>query len=81
MYEKMFDKNQHLFMIKKKSTQPTYNEGNVLRVTKGIFEKHSPYTVFNNERVNAFSEDQNKKRISTLVTSAQRYTGGSTQVS
>ena len=52
--EKVFDKIQHLFMIKKKNLQKTGIEGTYLNIIKAIYNKSTANIMLNGEKLKAF---------------------------
>ena len=55
--EKAFDKIQHPFMIKK-TLQKAVIERTYLHIVKAIYDKLTANTILNDEKLKAFSKDQ-----------------------
>ena len=52
--EKVFDKIQHTFMIKKKNLQKAGIEGTYLNIIKAIYDKPTANIILNGEKLEAF---------------------------
>ena len=52
--EKVFDKIQHPFMIKKKTLQKTGIEGTYINIIKAIYDKPTANIILNGEKLEAF---------------------------